>query len=294
MFKGVLTAIITPFKDNKIDFHALEILIEKQISAGVSGFVVLGTTAETPSLSEQEKEDLIKFCTQRINKRAKIIVGTGSNNTQAMLKNCEVACKYNPDGLLIVTPYYNKPNLSGMIAHYTLASQFNKPIVLYHIPGRTGQKLSIKFFEELLNNVPQIMAVKESCYDIAHLMDMSVKFGQKRINYICGNDDLWPVFLGLGSRAIISAAANTMAPFFVKVYNLFCEGKTQEAMALFFLGYSLIKASYVEVNPTCVKYLLSLMKLASDEVRLPLGSISEENKKMLNQIYEQTPQGILL
>ena len=294
MFKGVLTAIITPFKDNKIDFHALEILIEKQISAGVSGFVVLGTTAETPSLSEQEKEDLIKFCTQRINKRAKIIVGTGSNNTQAMLKNCEVACKYNPDGLLIVTPYYNKPNLSGMIAHYTLASQFNKPIVLYHIPGRTGQKLSIKFFEELLNNVPQIMAVKESCYDIAHLMDMSVKFGQKRINYICGNDDLWPVFLGLGSRAIISAAANTMAPFFVKVYNLFCEGKTQEAMALFSQGYSLIKASYVEVNPTCVKYLLSLMKLASDEVRLPLGSISEENKKMLNQIYEQTPQGILL
>ena len=294
MFKGVLTAIITPFKDNKIDFHALEILIEKQISAGVSGFVVLGTTAETPSLSEQEKEDLIKFCTQRIDKRAKIIVGTGSNNTQAMLKNCEVACKYNPDGLLIVTPYYNKPNLSGMIAHYTLASQFNKPIVLYHIPGRTGQKLSIKFFEELLNNVPQIMAVKESCYDIAHIMDMSVKFGQKRINYICGNDDLWPVFLGLGSRAIISAAANTMAPFFVKVYNLFCEGKTQEAMALFSQGYSLIKASYVEVNPTCVKYLLSLMELASDEVRLPLGSISEENKKMLNQIYEQTPQGILL
>ena len=294
MFKGVLTAIITPFKDNKIDFHALEILIEKQISAGVSGFVVLGTTAETPSLSEQEKEDLIKFCTQRINKRAKIIVGTGSNNTQAMLKNCEVACKYNPDGLLIVTPYYNKPNLSGMIAHYTLASQFNKPIVLYHIPGRTGQKLSIKFFEELLNNVPQIMAVKESCYDISHLTEMAVKFAQKRINYICGNDDLWPVFLGLGSRAIISAAANTMAPFFVKVYNLFCEGKTQEAMALFSQGYSLIKASYVEVNPTCVKYLLSLMKLASDEVRLPLGSISEENKKMLNQIYEQTPQGILL
>ena len=164
MFKGVFTALITPFKDNKIDFHALEGLIEKQIIAGVSGFVVLGTTAETPALNEQEKEEIIKFCTERINKKAKVIIGTGANNTQVMLKNSEVACKYNPDGLLIVTPYYNKPNLSGMIAHYTLASQFNKPIVLYHIPGRTGQKLSIKFFEELLNNVPQITAVKETCY----------------------------------------------------------------------------------------------------------------------------------
>lgn len=294
MFKGVLTALITPFKDNKIDFHSLEVLIEKQLTAGVSGFVVLGTTAETPALNEQEKEEIIKFCTERINKRAKIIIGTGANNTQTMLKNCEVASKYNPDALLIVTPYYNKPNLSGMIAHYTLASQFNKPIVLYHIPGRTGQKLSIKFFEELLNNVPQIMAVKESCYDINHLVEMSTKFTPKRLEYICGNDDLWPVFLGLGSRVIISAAANDMAPLFVKVYDLFVNGKTQEAMSVFAQGYSLIKANYAEVNPTCAKYLLSLMGLASDEVRLPLGSISEENKIFLKQIYEQTPKDILL
>ena len=294
MFKGVLTALITPFKDNKIDFKALEVLIEKQLACGVGGFVVLGTTAETPALNEQEKEDLIKFCTEKINKRAKVIIGTGSNNTQAMLKNCEVAAKYDPDGLLIVTPYYNKPNLSGMIAHYTLASQFNKPIILYHIPGRTGQKLSLKFFEELLNNVPQITAVKESCYDITHLTEMAVAFGQKRINYICGNDDLWPVFLGLGSRAIISAAANTMAPFFVKVYDLFTSGKTQEAMALFARGYSLIKASYAEVNPTCVKYLLSLRGLSSDEVRLPLGSISDDNKKIIKQLFEQTSKDIIL
>ena len=294
MFKGVLTALITPFKDNKIDFHSLEVLIEKQLAAGVSGFVVLGTTAETPALNEQEKEDIIKFCTERINKRAKIIIGTGSNNTQAMLKNCEVACKYNPDGLLIVTPYYNKPNLSGMIAHYTLASQFKTPIVLYHIPGRTGQKLSIKFFEELLNNVPQIMAVKESSYEISHLIEMSVKFAPKRIEYLCGNDDLWTVFLGLGSRAIISAAANDMAPLFVRVYNLFTEGKMQEAFTLFAQGYSLIKANYNEVNPTCAKYLLSLMGLASDEVRLPLGTISNENKIFLKQLYEQTPKDILL
>lgn len=294
MFKGVLTALITPFKDNKIDFRAMEVLIEKQLAAGVSGFVVLGTTAETPALNEQEKEEIIKFCTEKINKRAKIIIGTGANNTQTMLKNSEVACKYNPDGLLIVTPYYNKPNLSGMIAHYTLASQFNKPIVLYHIPGRTGQKLSLKFFEELLNNVPQITAVKESCYDITHLVEMFVKFGQKRINYICGNDDLWPVFLGLGSRAIISAAANTMAPFFVKVYNLFTEGKTQEAMAFFAQGYPMIKANYAEVNPTCAKYLLSLMGLCDEEVRLPLGSISEENQIFLKQIYEHTSKEILL
>lgn len=294
MFKGVLTALITPFKDNKIDFNSLEVLIEKQLTAGVSGFVVLGTTAETPALNEREKEEIIKFCTEKINKRAKIIIGAGSNNTQVMLKNCETACKYNPDGLLIVTPYYNKPNLSGMIAHYTLAAQFNKPIVLYHIPGRTGQKLSIKFFEELLNNVPQIMAVKESCYDITHLTEMAVKFSPKRLNYICGNDDLWPIFLGLGARAIISAAANTMAPFFVKVYDLFTVGKTQEAIALFAQGYPLIKANYAEVNPTCVKYLLSLKGLASDEVRLPLGSVSAENKIFLKQIYEQTSKDILL
>jgi len=294
MFSGVLPALITPFVDGKIDFKALELLIDKHLSAGVSGFVVLGTTAETPALTSEEKEEILKFCTQKINKRAKIIAGVGSNSTTATLKNIDMAVKYSPDALLVVTPYYNKPNLSGMIAHFNAASAPKLPILLYHIPGRTGQKLSIKFFDELLAAVPAIKAIKESDYDIAYIAEMAVKYGGTRLEYICGNDDLWPVFLGLGSRTIVSAAGNTLAPAFIQIYKLFTQGKTQEAMQIFRDVYPLISASYFEVNPTCGKYMLEKLGICRQEVRLPLGPISAENARKIDAALKAAPRGLTI
>lgn len=290
MFKGIYTALITPFKDSKTDFDALGALIDRQIKAGIEGFVLLGTTAETPALSFEEKRAVLDFACGRIGKRAKIIIGAGSNNTQTTLKNIELAAGYNPDGLLIVTPYYNKPNLNGMIKHFSLAAQAGKPIILYHIPGRTGQKLSQNFLADLLEAVPQIKAVKESDYDIGHITQTAVKFGADRIDYICGNDDLWPVFLGLGSRCLITAAGNTIAPAMVKIYELFNQGKTLEAMEVFRAAWPVINGSFIEVNPTCPKYLLGKLGICSEEVRLPLGELARQTKDALDKIFETYPK----
>lgn len=294
MFTGVIPALITPFKNQKIDFAALEKLIDKHLAAGVSGFVLLGTTAETPALTSAEKEEILKVATAKTNKKAKIIIGVGSNSTDTTLKNIDIALKYGPDALLVVTPYYNKPNLSGMIAHYQACAKAYVPIVLYHIPGRTGQKLSVKFFDELLKAVPEIKGIKESDYDIAQIAEMAVKYGEKRLNYICGNDDLWPVFLGLGSRCIVTAAGNTISPAFVQIYKLFTEGKTQEAMQVFRAVFPLVSASYFEVNPTCGKYILEKFGYCSSEVRLPLGPLAAETKQKIDAVLAASDRKLMI
>ena len=191
MFQGVYTALITPFTaEGKIDFSSLELLIEKQIQAGINGLVLLGTTAEAATLTDEEKNEVLSFATQQINNRVKIIIGTGTNSTVSTLKNTENALKYQPDGVLVVTPYYNKPNPSGLLEHYRQVATLGAPIVLYHIPGRTGLKLPSHVLAALLQEVPQIKAVKESDYDMGGVTDTAVRFSQK-INYLCGNDDLF-------------------------------------------------------------------------------------------------------
>lgn len=294
MFKGIYTALVTPFKNDKTDFDALGAIIRRQINSGVEGFVLLGTTAETPALSFEEKKEILDFACKEINGKAKIIIGAGSNNTQTTLKNIELAANYSPDGILVVTPYYNKPNLNGMIKHFQLAAQANIPIVLYHIPGRTGQKLSQEFLAQLLQAVPQIKAIKESDYDINHIVKTSLTFGSGRIDYICGNDDLWPVFLALGSHCLITAAGNTIAPAMVKIYDNFMQGKTQEATEVFRKAWPIINGSFFEVNPTCPKYLLSKMGLCGEEVRLPLGELSAETKAKLDKILAEYPKEFLI
>ena len=294
MFKGVYTALATPFTtDGKIDFAALEVLLEKQIAAGIDGLVLLGTTAEAATLDETEKDELLRAAIKQINHRVKVIIGTGTNCTHTMLKNTEAALKHHPDGVLIVTPYYNKPNPSGLIEHYRLAGQFGAPIVLYHIPGRTGLKIPPQVLADLLKAVPQIKAVKESDYDMSQVTDTAVKFS-KKINYLCGNDDLFPQYLAVNSAGIISAAANILAPAFVQMYAAWQKADTLRTFSIFAQAYPLIKACYTETNPTCVKYLLCRMGIGTDTVRLPLGPVAQEHKQKIDSILEQTEKSLLI
>lgn len=295
MLQGVYTALTTPFlSDGTIDFSSLEKQIEIQISAGVQGLVLLGTTAETATLTAQEKKELLDFCTKQINNRVKIVIGTGTNSTASTLENTRVALAYHPEAVLVVTPYYNKPNFSGLTEHYKQVAALGTPIVLYHIPGRTGLKLPTAFFEKLLAQVPQIKGIKESDYDMAHVTDMAVNYAEKRISYICGNDDLFPHYLALNASGIISAAANVLAPAFVKIYKNFQEGKTREAFAVFSHIYPLIKGCYLETNPTCVKYISAKLGFGTDTVRLPLGAISAENAAKIDKLLEQTDKNLLI
>lgn len=294
MFKGIYTALATPFtQEGKVDFKALETLLEKQIATGIDGVVLLGTTAEAATLDEAEKDELLCMAMKQINRRVKVLIGTGTNCTRTMLQNTEAALKHHPDGVLIVTPYYNKPNPSGLVEHFRLAGQLGAPIVLYHIPGRTGQKLPLGVVEQLLQQVPQIQAVKEADYDAARLSSLATQFAG-RLELLCGNDDLFLQHLSLNASGIISAAANVLAPAFVQIYKAWQKGQTPKAFALFKQALPLIQACYLETNPTCVKYALSQRGIGTEAVRLPLGPVSAENKKKVDGALKQTPADLLI
>jgi len=287
MFQGIYTALVTPFdKEGKIHFPSLEKLLFAQLSAGVDGFVFLGTTGEAATLTLQERQEVLSFCCEKVRGKAKIIIGAGTNCTATTLELARHAKTFRPDGILIVTPYYNKPNPNGLVEHYRQVASVGLPIVMYHIPGRTGLKLPGNIIERILKEVPQIKAIKESDYDMAHVTDTAVKYAG-RLDYICGNDDLFPQYLAINASGIISAAANIFAPAFVKIYNLFNNGQTQASFETFASIYPLIKACYLETNPTCVKYMLSRLGFCTGTVRLPLGEISSENKAKIDTLLSR-------
>jgi 4-hydroxy-tetrahydrodipicolinate synthase len=294
MLNGVFTALATPMQPNgAIDTENLVRLVQAQLRAGVHGVVLLGTTAETATLTAEEKEIVLKTCVPLLKGKAKMVIGTGTNNTLSTLENTQQAKTFAPDAVLVVTPYYNKPNPSGLVAHYRSVAEIGLPVVLYHIPGRTGLKLSAAVLEKLLREVPQIAAIKESDYDIAQVTDTALKY-RGRMDYLCGNDDLFLSFLALQSSGIISAAANVLAPAFVKIYQAFTAGDTHTAQDIFAQIYPLIKTCYAETNPTCIKYMLAKRGYGSDKVRLPLGEISAENKQKIDALLQQAPKAFLI
>ena len=295
MLHGVFTALATPFlPDGSLDIPSLLKLLRAQLNAGVHGVVLLGTTAETPTLTPAEKKQILDVCAHEIKKAGRqLIIGCGTNNTLSTVENVRLAASYEPDAALIVTPYYNKPNPSGMVAHFKAAAQVGVPLVLYHIPGRTGQKLSAALLDRLLKEIPQIVGVKESDYDMSHVTDTAVTH-KNRLAYLCGNDDLFPPFLSLHAAGIISAAACVLAPGFVKIYNLYQANKPQEAFKTFAQMYPLIKACYLETNPTCIKYMLCKLGLAAAGVRAPLGEISAAHKTEIDTLLAQTPKEFLV
>ncbi len=294
MFTGVYTALITPFDQNgAIDYPALGALLEKQIAAGVAGLVLLGTTAETAAMTAEEKTALLDYAVNKINGRVKIIIGAGTNCTTSTLEAVRAAQSYKPDGVLVVTPYYNKPNPSGLIAHYKAAAALGAPLVLYHIPGRTGLKVPGNVMDRLLSEVPQIKGVKESDYDMSSVTDFAVKHAG-RLSYLCGNDDLFPQFLSIGASGIISAAANLFAPAFVSIYKTFHQQGARQAFELFKPLYPLIKACYLETNPVCVKYMLARLGACGETVRLPLGPVEDEHKARLDALLQNADKKLFI
>lgn len=294
MLTGVFTALPTPFSsDGSLDTAHLIKLVNAQLRAGVHGVVLLGTTAETPTLTEKEKKLILDTCVPLLKGKVQIIIGAGTNDTLSTVENVKTAAHYKPDAALVVTPYYNKPNPSGLIAHFKAAAEVGVPLVMYHIPGRTGLKISTPVLDELLAQVPQLVGIKECNYDMAQVTDTAVKYASK-LSYFCGNDELLLQFLSIGACGTISAAAGVLAPGFVKLYNLFNAGKTHEAFAIFTKMYPLIKACYYETNPTCIKYMLYKLGFGSQAVRAPLGKISNENKAKIDALLTQTDKEFLL
>ena len=284
VFKGTCTALITPFRDGKIDFFSFKKLIELQIQAGINALLVCGTTGESATLSDNEKRELISFTVREVAGRVPVIAGTGSNDTHRALSRSEFASSIGADALLIVTPYYNKATGEGLIKHFgTIADSVEAPIILYNVPSRTGVNIPLETYEDILK-YENIIALKEASANMSYFANVSCRYGNI-IDIYSGNDDLILPTLSLGGMGVISVLSNALPKETVQMCNLYFEGKTKEATALQLKLLPLINAIFSEVNPIPIKALLSYMGICHEEYRLPLCKMSQNLKNKLIETY---------
>lgn len=288
IFDGVSTAIVTPFCGGCVDYVSFGGLIDRQIDAGVSAIVVLGTTGEPSVLSDFEREQVIKFCKNRIDGRAKLIVGAGANCTAKAQNLYRQAQDLGADGALIVTPYYNKCTQSGLIEHYrAIASCGNLPIIVYNVPSRTGVNILPETMQKL-SKIDNICGVKEASGNISQILEYFRLCGDKVAIY-SGEDALNAIFMSLGGSGVISVASNIVPKLIKKTCDLVKtnQNKMYELQSKLL---PLIYALFLEVNPIPVKAGLSYLGLCENELRLPLMPMSQEKfsilQKELDQIME--------
>ena len=280
IFKGVGTALITPFKDDKIDFAALERLIERQIDAKVDALVIGGTTAEAATLSDEERYELFKVAKNVTRQRCKLIFGTGTNDTKIAIRHTEFASKLGCDGVLVVTPYYNKGTAEGVIKHYEkIAEVSNAPVLLYNVPSRTGVNLSIDTLKRLSEN-ENIVGIKEASDSLDRFMSIS---RIEELALYSGNDtQIYPV-LSLGGLGVISVVSNLYPKETVDICKQYFANNVQTSLKLQKELLPVINSLFLETNPAPVKYALATKGLCTEEMRLPMWHPCEETKVKIDK-----------
>lgn len=280
VFQGVGTALVTPFKKDKIDFESLEVLINRQLQAHIPALIILGTTGEPATITNSEREMIIKFAKKQIAGKAKLIVGCGSNSTKQTIKLYKKAEELGVDSALIVTPYYNKCTQSGIIEHYKAVSKSgNLPIIAYNVPGRTGVNVLPETLLKLCE-IENICGIKEASGNISQILEC-FKLCRNQLPIYSGDDALNAVFYMLGACGSISVASNAIPEHCLKIYNL---AKEKEYESMFILQEKLlplIKALFLEVNPIPIKATLASMGYCENNLRLPLTPISQEHFSVL-------------
>jgi len=285
IFKGAGTALITPFKDGEIDYEALSGLIEFQITAGIDALVIGGTTAEVATLSDKERYELYSFAKERTRGRTKLVFGSGTNDTRVALKHSKFAEDLGCDGLLLVTPYYNKGTEEGIEKHYLkIAESVDLPIILYNVPSRTGVNLGFNLLKRLAEH-PNIVGLKEASDSVDRLVTLSA-FGDDLHLYSGNDSQIYPT-LALGGKGVISVMSNLLPESTVRLCRDYFEGNYDKALKLQFRLLPFIKSLFIETNPSPVKYAMAEKGLCSPEVRLPLSEPRESTKaEMLSRLEE--------
>lgn len=278
-FRGVGTALITPFLNGRIDYTALAGLIEMQIDAGVGALVVGGTTGEAATLSDDERYELYTFAKEKINKRCRLILGAGTNDTEVAIRHTKFAESLGCDGVLLVTPYYNKGTDRGLIYHYRkISDSTNLPIILYNVPQRTGVNLSQRCLE-CLSEIDNIVGIKEASDSADRLV--SIASMGDRLRLYAGNDTQFFTTLSLGGAGVISVVSNIAPREMNRIYRAYSEGKVEQARREQMRLIPLIHSLFVETNPAPIKYAMFKLGLCSEEMRLPLYEISDDNKRIV-------------
>ncbi|HBG7071987.1 4-hydroxy-tetrahydrodipicolinate synthase [Clostridioides difficile] len=283
LFKGSAVALITPFtEDNNVNFEKLGELIEYHIENGTDALVVCGTTGEATTMSESEIFAVIKYTVEKVNKRIPVIAGTGSNNTMLSVHMSQEAEKLGVDGLLIITPYYNKTNEKGLKLHFeTIANSVKLPIILYNVPGRTKVNIKPSVVAELAK-IDNIVAVKEASGDLAQVAEIA-KLVPKDFAIYSGNDDTILPLLSLGGSGVISVLANICPKETHDLVTKFFEGDIECSKKLQLDMDALIAALFIEVNPVPVKTAMNILGFNVGNLRLPLAEMEETNLNVLKQ-----------
>ena len=282
MFYGCGTALVTPFRGNRVDFDALESLIDWQIEEGVDALVILGTTGEPSTVTDAERPAIIECAIARAGRRVPVIVGTGSNDTRTAIRQSVEAQTLGADGLLVVTPYYNRASQEGLARHYdAIAERVELPVIMYNVPARTGVNLLPQTVAALARH-PNLCGVKEASGNIRQLTDLAAACGEGVAVY-CGNDDQVVPAMALGARGVISVAANVIPRQMHELAMAWLQGDTGKALALQLKLLPLIRALFSEVNPIPVKSALARMGLIEENLRLPLWPLDEVKAAALNR-----------
>lgn len=280
LFKGSGVAIVTPFNDEGIDLKKLEELLEWHIESGTDAIIICGTTGEASTMTEQERKDAIKLTVDVVKKRIPVIAGTGNNCTQSSVDMSKWAESVGVDGLLVITPYYNKTTQKGLVEHFkAVASEVKIPIIAYNVPGRTGMNIQPKTLKELCK-IENIVAIKEASGDISQIAEMKALCRDK-IDIYSGNDDQVIPILSVGGIGVISVLANIIPKDMHNMCKLFSEGKIEEALKIQLDSFALIKAMFIETNPIPIKTSMNVLGMNAGKLRLPLCDMSQANLEVL-------------
>lgn len=282
IFKGSGVAIVTPFNERGIDFKKLEELIEWHIKSGTDAIIVCGTTGEASTMTEQERKEAIKFVVEVSNKRIPVIAGTGSNNTAAAISMSKWAEQIGVDGLLVITPYYNKTTQKGLVEHFTvIANSVTSPIIIYNVPSRTGLNITPSTLLKLCE-LKNIVAVKEASGDISQIARIKLLCGDK-LDIYSGNDDQVIPLLSLGAIGVISVIANVIPADVHNMCDLYFKGEHEKALEVQLGFLPLNDALFIETNPIPVKTAMNLMGMEVGFLRLPLCEMEDSNLEILKK-----------
>ncbi|SOB93432.1 dihydrodipicolinate synthase [Ureibacillus xyleni] len=283
----IATAMVTPFDENgKINYEVAEGIIEFLIQNGTDTIVVCGTTGETPTLSIQEKRDFIDFTIKKVKKRIPVIAGVGVNDTAYTIEATKVVEAFGADGIMVVAPFYNKPNQRGIYAHFEAISKVTDlPIVVYNVPGRTGVNISAET-TIALSKIPNIRIVKEACGNLDQMTEILANVSDNTFIY-SGDDSLTLPLIAIGGRGVISVASHVVGNEMQTMIRAFEQGRHKEAADIHQALLPLIKQLFANPNPVPVKYAMSKVGFEVEKVRLPLVELTDEDKAAFDHVWNE-------
>jgi len=286
MFRGAITALVTPFRNGKLDTEALEKHVRWQVEQGIDGLLACGTTGETPALTEEEQDTVVSTAVKLAkdaDRKVPVLAGAGTNSTTKTIKRVNQVKELGADAALVVTPYYNKPTQEGLYRHYAeICEQTDLPIVIYNVPSRTGGNILPATVQRIADKYDKIVAVKEASGNLDQSTDIVRRCGEK-LAVLSGDDSLTLPILAVGGKGVVSVVSNVAPYDTANMVRFFEQGDFEAALTIHQKLFPLVKALFAETNPGPLKAATGLMGINSGEVRLPLAPVSEENLAKLRE-----------